>query len=76
MRRMIAMGLVGLGFLAGAAGTATYVYWMWMQDWGPMGTRGHNLMFVLMLFGAVAVFFGVLIASAFIAVTIDKDLGK
>jgi hypothetical protein len=76
MRKMIAAGFMWTGFVAGFAATAAYVYWMWLQDWGPMGTRGHNLMLVLMLFGAVAVFLVALFVFGMIAVTIDKDLGK
>ena len=41
-----------------------------------MGTRGHNLMFVLMLFGAIVIYFVTLMAFGFVAVTIDKELGK
>ena len=53
-----------------------HAYFMWSQDWGPMGTRGHNLMFVLMLFGAIVIYFVTLMAFGFVAVTIDKELGK
>jgi len=49
---------------------------MWTQDWGPMMTRGHNLMLVLMLFGSILVFFAVFVLFAMIAGTIDKDAGN
>ena len=55
MRKAIAAGLIWAGFAAGFAATAYYVYFMWTQDWGPMMTRGHNLMLVLMLFGSILV---------------------
>jgi len=76
MRKAIAAGLIWAGFAAGFAATAYYVYFMWTQDWGPMMTRGHNLMLVLMLFGSILVFFAVFVLFAMIAGTIDKDAGN
>jgi hypothetical protein len=76
MRKTIAQGFIGAGFLAAFAATAYYIYFMWTQDWGPMMTRGHNLMLVLMLFGSVAVFLLVLVPFGYIATIIDEDLGK
>ena len=76
MRKTIAAVIGYSGFLAGFVTAGYYAYFMWSQDWGPMGTRGHNLMFVLMLFGAIVVYFVTLIAFGFVAVAIDKELGK
>ena len=76
MRKMIAMVFGYAGFLAGFVTAGYYAYFMWTQDWGPMGTRGHNLMFVLMLFGTIAVYFFTLLFFGIVATTIDKDLGK
>jgi len=76
MRKTIAMALAGSGFIAGFVTAGYYAYFMWSQDWGPMGTRGHNLMFVLMLFGAIAIYFFTLILFAFVAYYVDRDYGK
>ena len=76
MRSMIANGFVALGFVAGAVAAAYYGYVMWGLDWGPQGTRGHNLMFVLMMFGAIAVFVLVLILFGLVAAMIDPQFGR
>ena len=75
MRKAIGAGLMWTGLAAAVAATGYYIYFMWGLDWGPMMTRGHNLMLVLMLFGSVAVFLVVWGIFGFLATTIDKDLG-
>ena len=75
MRKAIGTGLMWTGFVAAFAATAYYIYFMWGLDWGPMMTRGHNLMLVLLLFGSVIVFVVVVGIFSFLATTIDKDLG-
>lgn len=67
---------MGCGFAGGAAASAYYVYVMWGLDWGPMMTRGHNLMLVLTMFGSVFVFLIVLLLFGYVATLIDPDLGK
>jgi hypothetical protein len=76
MRKAIGAGLMWSGLAAAIAATGYYVYFMWEQDWGPMMTRGHNLMLVLMLFGSLVVFLAVWAIFGFLATTIDQDLGK
>jgi len=76
MRKTIGAGLMWTGFAAAFAATGYYIYFMWGLDWGPMMTRGHNLMLVLMLFGSIIVFVAVLAVFGFLATTIDKDLGS
>lgn len=75
MRKRIAEVMIGLGFLAGAGAAGFFAYYMWGLDWGPMGTRGHNLMFVTMLFGTIVVFFVVLFVFAWLATFVDPEMG-
>ncbi len=75
MRKRISTILMGTGFVGGAMAAVTYIYFMWTQDWGPMFTRGHNLMLVLTLFGTVFVFLAVLAVFGMIAAWIDPKMG-
>jgi len=75
MRKRISTLLMIAGFAGGAAAALYYAYFMWTQDWGPMFTRGHNLMLVLMLLGTIFVFLGVLFIFGMIAAWIDPKMG-
>ena len=76
MRKRLATAWMIMTLAVSAAAALYYAYFMWEQDWGPMMTRGHNLMLVLMLFGTVFVFLSVLMVLGMIATWIDPKMGS
>lgn len=75
MRKKQSTAPMACGFAAVTAAAGFYAYVVWGLDWGPMMTRGHNLMLVLTMFGMVFVFLIVVMLFGYIATWIDPELG-
>jgi hypothetical protein len=72
MRATIARILGYIGFICSFLAGIYWVYWICQFDWG-VSTRGRALMFLVMVFGAIIVFFVGYFSSLYAAVAIDRD---